>query len=152
MLAVCTLWRPCLSFPQNILCNLAGGSNTIDDTSDSSKSKRIDLNAISDSKNLPGSKDPFQSILSAPLPAVPRLQKGDLYQPGNEAVSYAGYKLLRTDVDASQLPVVDSLDTAEGVDLWSWRKDERSLLFEIDLLTPPAVEPKVRGASESNGE
>lgn len=154
LVVVGALWGPCLSYPflQNTLYNLASGSNAQNDHSDHSESAQLKLNAIREAKTLQTSQDPAQSPLSAPFPAVQRIHKGDLYQPGLDAVSYAGYKLLRTDVEASQLPVVDSLDTAEGVDLWSWRKNERSLLFEIDLLTPPAAEPKVTEACESKGE
>lgn len=141
------LWGPCQSspFPQNTLCKLIGSSDPTKGRSDLSDSTQTRLNAIN-RENLQVSLDPAQAPSNVPHPAVIRFQNGDLHQPGSEAVSYAGYKLLRTDVEASQLPVVDSLDTAEGVDMWSWRKNERSLMFEIDLLTPPAAEPKVRGA------
>lgn len=146
-----TLWGycQCSPFPQSTLCKLVGGSNPQKHRSDLPDSKLPRLNALNDAE-LQKSQDPAQSTSNVPHPAVLRLQKGDLHQPGREAVTYEGYKLLRTDVEASQLPVVDSLDTAEGVDLWSWRKNERSLMFEIDLLTPPAAEPKVRGDSESD--
>ncbi|XP_071540497.1 carboxypeptidase B-like [Panulirus ornatus] len=59
-------------------------------------------------------------------------------------VSYSGYKLFRTDVDLEELPVVDSLDTSEGVDVWSLRKNEKNFQYQIDVLTPPAAEQKVR--------
>ncbi|XP_045122302.1 carboxypeptidase B-like [Portunus trituberculatus] len=87
---------------------------------------------------------------SPPFPAVKREGNGDIQQPGHEAVSYTGYKLLRANVEDSKLPVVDSLDTAEGVDLWSWRRKGRSHMFEVDLLTPPAAEPKVKQLFSAN--
>lgn len=59
-------------------------------------------------------------------------------------VSYSGYKLFRTDVALEELPVVDALDTSEGVDVWSLRKKEVDLKYQIDILTPPAAEKKVR--------
>lgn len=59
-------------------------------------------------------------------------------------VSYSGYKLFRTDVTVEQLPFVDSLDQiSTGVDVWSWRMNEKNLQYEVDVLSPPDAEPKV---------
>ncbi|XP_045601687.1 carboxypeptidase B [Procambarus clarkii] len=61
-----------------------------------------------------------------------------------DPVSYSGYKLFRTDVALEELPVVDSLDNSHGVDVWSWRKKGNEPHYEVDLLTPPYAEQKVR--------
>ncbi|ROT80875.1 putative carboxypeptidase B-like protein [Penaeus vannamei] len=59
-------------------------------------------------------------------------------------VSYSGYKLFRTDVPLPQLPVVDSLDSSDGVDVWSWRYNDQRLEYELDVLTPPDAEQQVK--------
>lgn len=68
-------------------------------------------------------------------------------------VSYSGYKLFRTDVPLPQLPVVDSLDSSDGVDVWSWRYNDQRLEYELDVLTPPDAEQQVsrfRGEKREN--
>ncbi|XP_064115651.1 carboxypeptidase B-like [Macrobrachium nipponense] len=60
--------------------------------------------------------------------------------------SYAGYKLFRTDVSETLLPIVDSMDMSPGVEVWSWKPKGRSLdqQYEIDVLSPPDEEKQVR--------
>ncbi|XP_068244163.1 carboxypeptidase B-like [Palaemon carinicauda] len=60
--------------------------------------------------------------------------------------SYSGYKLFRTDVSETQLPVVDSMDMSPGVEVWSWKHKGRSLenQYEVDVLTAPDEEKQIR--------
>ncbi|XP_042870285.1 carboxypeptidase B-like [Penaeus japonicus] len=72
------------------------------------------------------------------------LQESRKRRSEDGTVSYSGYKLFRTDVPLPQLPVVDSLDSSDGVDVWSWRYNDQRLEYELDVLTPPDVEQQVK--------
>lgn len=63
-------------------------------------------------------------------------------QEAGAPVSYAGYKLFKTDVQEQLFPVVDSLDVEAGVEVWSCKKG-KSNHYEMDLLTPPHAEREV---------
>ncbi|KAK3859034.1 hypothetical protein Pcinc_034809 [Petrolisthes cinctipes] len=72
------------------------------------------------------------------------LQQPQQQEAAAAPVSYAGYKLFKTDVQEQLFPVVDSLDVEAGVEVWSCRKKGRSNHYEMDLLTPPHAVSEVR--------
>lgn len=80
------------------------------------------------------------------------LQESRKRRSEDGTVSYSGYKLFRTDVPLPQLPVVDSLDSSDGVDVWSWRYNDQRLEYELDVLTPPDVEQQVSRVKKENGK
>ncbi|XP_047735826.1 carboxypeptidase B [Hyalella azteca] len=62
----------------------------------------------------------------------------------NDAVSYHGYKLYRASVFPGQLPIVDSLDGADGVEIWNWLYKPDNFTYEMDVLSAPERDKQVK--------
>ncbi|KAF2363215.1 Carboxypeptidase activation peptide [Trinorchestia longiramus] len=78
------------------------------------------------------------------FPSLPVLVQSSPITRAADAISYKGYKLYRADVFPGQLPIVDSLDGKEGVEVWNWLYRPANSSYQLDVLSAPYKERQVK--------